>query len=175
MIDISELVSTKGKSLELEQELDLSEISVSGTTYKVAPQKPFHLCLKNDEGKQVLVSGSTEVEVIFPCDRCLSDTPQAFELEVDRSLLIQEGGVLASDDPDEELTFIADRQLDYIQLLYDEILVNWPTKVLCQEQCKGICHVCGANLNARDCGCDRQVIDPRMAKFSDIFDQFKEV
>lgn len=76
---------------------------------------------------------------------------------------------------DEENTFLEEHELDVDRLIYDEILVNWPTKVLCKDDCKGICPVCGQNLNQQDCGCDRQVIDPRMAKFQDIFNEFKEV
>ena len=73
------------------------------------------------------------------------------------------------------LCLLEEHELDVDRLIYDEILVNWPTKVLCKDDCKGICPVCGQNLNQQDCGCDRQVIDPRMAKFQDIFNEFKEV
>ena len=48
-------------------------------------------------------------------------------------------------------------------------------KVLCKDNCKGICSRCGANLNKGDCGCDTWVPDPRMAAIQDIFKQFKEV
>ena len=53
--------------------------------------------------------------------------------------------------------------------------MNWPAKVLCGEDCKGICPVCGANRNEKDCGCDTVVLDPRMQKFQDVFKDFKEV
>ncbi len=175
MIDISELVSTKGKSLELELQPEATEIIISRDSFPITEHKPFKLSLKNDENKHLCISGSTQLTVEIPCDRCLGATHESFELELERVLPIEEGGIVKSDDPDEELTFVQEHELDPQQLLYDEILVNWPTKVLCQENCKGICFLCGANLNEQDCKCDRQVIDPRMAKFQDIFDQFKEV
>ena len=60
-------------------------------------------------------------------------------------------------------------------LIYDEILTGFPMKVLCREDCKGICRTCGINLNDKTCSCGRTDLDPRMAAIQDIFHQFKEV
>jgi uncharacterized protein len=61
-------------------------------------------------------------------------------------------------------------------LVYDEVLTEWPLKVLCKEDCKGICSQCGANLNHETCSCKHEErLDPRMAAISDIFSKFKEV
>ncbi len=45
-------------------------------------------------------------------------------------------------------------ELDVDKLVYAEILVNWPMRVLCKDDCKGICKVCGMNLNKGTCSCD---------------------
>jgi uncharacterized protein len=45
----------------------------------------------------------------------------------------------------------------------EQLLLALPSYPVCQEGCKGLCSVCGANLNERDCGCDRHVPDPRWA------------
>jgi uncharacterized protein len=66
-------------------------------------------------------------------------------------------------------------QLDLDALVQNEILVNWPVKILCKEDCKGICPKCGQNLNVGNCGCDTFVPDPRMAVLKDIFESNKEV
>lgn len=62
-----------------------------------------------------------------------------------------------------------------ISWLHNEVLINWPMRVLCKEDCKGICSRCGANLNQGSCDCDTADLDPRMAVISDIFKNFKEV
>ncbi|MDD6168654.1 MAG: DUF177 domain-containing protein, partial [Lachnospiraceae bacterium] len=54
-------------------------------------------------------------------------------------------------------------------------LVNWPAKVLCKPDCKGICPKCGTNLNLETCDCEQGELDPRMAAFQDVFNKFKEV
>ena len=65
--------------------------------------------------------------------------------------------------------------IDTDALLRNEISLNWPVKILCREDCKGLCPVCGRNLNEGDCGCDTFVPDPRMAALKDIFERSKEV
>ena len=65
--------------------------------------------------------------------------------------------------------------LDTDSLVYNEILIHWPMKVLCQKNCKGICKHCGTNLNEKACTCDHAELDPRMAAIQDIFKEFKEV
>ena len=65
--------------------------------------------------------------------------------------------------------------LNVDELVCGEALLVWPMKVLCREDCKGLCPVCGQNLNLKTCDCDRTDLDPRMAKIRDIFKNFKEV
>ena len=64
---------------------------------------------------------------------------------------------------------------DTNELAKSEILLHWPMKILCKDDCKGLCSKCGADLNYEECGCDRTVLDPRMAAIQDIFNKFKEV
>jgi uncharacterized protein len=72
----------------------------------------------------------------------------------------------------EEQSFLDGNIIDIDEMLYPEIFINLPTKVLCRDDCKGICRVCGKNLNQGECGCDTFVADPRMAAISDIFKNF---
>ena len=67
------------------------------------------------------------------------------------------------------------KYLDLDILIFDEVVPKLPSRVLCKEDCKGLCPVCGTNLNEKECGCDRTVADPRMAAIQDIFKNFKEV
>ena len=75
----------------------------------------------------------------------------------------------------DEVSYIQDSHIDVEELVQNEIFVNLPMKVLCSEDCKGICNRCGTNLNQMTCDCDTTELDPRMSKVLDIFNQFKEV
>ena len=75
----------------------------------------------------------------------------------------------------DESNFIDGYHLDVDKLLYNEILSGWPTKVLCREDCRGLCRICGRNLNTGSCGCEDPGLDPRMSVVRDLFKNFKEV
>ena len=75
----------------------------------------------------------------------------------------------------DENDYLTGMDLDVDRLVYLEVLMSWPLKVLCREDCKGICSRCGKNLNKGSCGCAEEPKDPRMAAISDIFSKFKEV
>ena len=82
-----------------------------------------------------------------------------------------------TEDSDEldETNYIDGCSLDVEQLVRNELLVGWPTKVLCSDDCKGICSVCGQNLNEGTCDCEDTSLDPRMSAIRDVFKNFKEV
>ena len=99
-----------------------------------------------------------------------SDVNTSDKLKFDRIVYSPEAEV--SEEEDTEQSFMDGWQLDVEAFVYDEILVNWPAKILCKEDCKGICPVCGQNRNLKECGCDTFVPDPRMAAIQDIFNAY---
>ncbi len=53
-------------------------------------------------------------------------------------------------------------------MVREQLVLSLPADPVCREDCQGLCTVCGANLNERDCGCDRHVPDPRWAGLKNI-------
>ena len=76
-------------------------------------------------------------------------------------------------DSEDEMPYVSGYSLDVDLFVSDELYVNMPMQVLCKEDCKGLCPKCGKDLNKGDCGCDKTVLDPRMAKILDIFNAEK--
>ena len=116
----------------------------------------------------------------MPCDRCLETVEIPFSIQIDKELPLQSeysDTVEKEDDGsmDEADSYMEDGELDVDRLIYNEILVNWPAKVLCKPDCKRICPKCGTNLNLENCDCEPGELDPRMAAFQDVFNKFKEV
>ena len=58
--------------------------------------------------------------------------------------------------------------IDLDPLVREQLVLSLPAYPVCREDCKGLCPVCGANLNERECGCDRHVPDPRWAGLKSI-------
>lgn len=172
IIDISKIILTKNKKESFDCSIDSSNIDYNHNSFPIINNKPFELIVVNVEAKHLEISCNTGLTAVIPCDRCLEDVNCSFDISINKSLKISEGAIVCEDD---ENSFINEYELDVDRLLFDEILVDWPSKVLCKDDCLGICSKCGANLNTSPCDCDRRVIDPRMAAFQDVFKEFKEV
>ena len=108
------------------------------------------------------------------CDRCLKEVDEVINLDFFREVFAPDE-IAESTDEKSDQTFMEGYQLNVEDLINDEILLSLPMKVLCSEDCKGICRQCGKDLNEGECGCDTFVPDPRMAVIKDIFNANKEV
>ena len=109
----------------------------------------------------------------IPCDRCLESVPTKVEYSVDEIVDFSDNA--AGEEAKEEKDYIGGYELDVDRLVFGEILISMPGKTLCTPDCKGLCSICGHNLNVSECGCDRESLDPRMSVFKDILKNFKEV
>ena len=145
-----------------------------GVTYPILEKEEVKLEIENLGSRKVKIGVETKVVLSVPCDNCLAEQrveiPVSSEVEVDFNQS-EEDRVNDLN----ETAYIDGYDLDVDRLVYEEILLGFPMKVLCQEDCKGICKVCGANLNQGECGCVRTEPDPRMSVIRDIFNNVKEV
>ena len=172
-IDISNVVKSINKEVSEEVSIELSSFESRLGDFPILQKSPVVLTVTNQENKTVFIRGSVDVTLSIPCGRCLEEVPTQICFDIDKKLAIEDSALI--DDEMEENDYLIGLELDVERLFYAEILVNWPMKVLCKEDCEGICKVCGANLNKGDCGCQRTELDPRMAAIQDIFSKFKEV
>ena len=145
-----------------------------GVTYPILEKEEVRMSITNQGGRKVKIETETKVVLSVPCDRCLAEQrveiPISSEVEVDFNA--------SEEDRVNDLNetgYIDGYDLDVDRMVYEEILLGFPMKVLCQDDCKGICKVCGANLNQGECGCNRTEPDPRMSVIRDIFNNVKEV
>ncbi len=130
----------------------------------------------------VLVQGSFNAEVLAPCHRCLVDVtlrmPISFTLNLiprelaDRGKDVEDdekgerAGTFDLEDSDEEL--FDGKTIDLDPILREQVLLALPMRVVCVDDCKGLCATCGQNLNEAKCGCEPRAVDPRLAVLKDI-------
>ena len=69
---------------------------------------------------------------------------------------------LGQAEADEEAEVFSEYRLDLADFVTNEIRLGIPMKVLCREDCKGLCPKCGHDLNEGPCGCDLREEDPRL-------------
>ena len=173
MIDISTIVKSINKEADEVVELSLSTFESKLGDYPVLEKSPITLHIANQENKRLLIHGVVDFTALIPCGRCLEEVPTNIHFEIEKEMKLENSAV--NDEEMDDTDYLIGFDLDVDRLIYEEILVNWPMKVLCSEDCKGICKVCGINLNKGDCNCQRTELDPRMAAFQDVFNKFKEV
>ena len=113
------------------------------------------------------LSFRTEGIVWVPCDRCLDEITEDFEVDIDEMI---DMAIFETDKVDEieELDYLEDHIINMDMLLQKELMTLVPMQILCKDDCKGLCKVCGANLNHETCDCDDFVPDPRLSVFANI-------
>ena len=109
-----------------------------------------------------------ETAVLMDCSCCL--TPVRKELCFE----IKERFAHTGRDDEETETFTGD-QIDLADFVKRGIIGELPMRVECREDCKGLCPICGKDLNDGDCGCDRTIRDPRFESLRALFNDDEEV
>ncbi len=176
-LNLTEVLLEEGSKLDAEVPVDLDSLSYSFGTFPVKEKSAAKITVFQDEKKVLNLHGEAHLIVVIPCDRCLEP------VEVPMDLKFDERVNLNADSPEKEETEETDSEessfdkdyliqgynLDVDKLISGEALLSWPSRVLCKPDCRGLCPVCGHNLNEGDCGCDRRTLDPRMATVLDVF------
>lgn len=172
LINLTDILSTEGKSKELSVSLSSDFFKLDKKQYKIMKNGPVNLVFKNQGKGKAKITGNGEFIFQARCDRCVERTDISILVSVSEE--VSEEDILHPSDAD-EFHYLNGYELDTDMLISNEILINWPVKILCKEDCKGICPKCGKDLNQGDCGCDLFEPDPRMAVIKDIFIANKEV
>lgn len=98
------------------------------------------------------------------CDRCFAPVKREEKLNVSH-ILVHE----LNDEDNDEFYLIEDMHFNLDELFREDVLLSLPTKILCREDCKGICQFCGTNLNEKQCDCKKPV-DPRLEALKKFLD-----
>ena len=172
LVNLSDVLTSEGKVVETTASLEMTSFKSRLGDFLITKKAPVTFTFTNIGVNKAKVEGSVELEFETRCDRCLTEVPTLLKLSFDRIVTSPEA---VTEDEEDSRDFMEGYQLDVEAFVYNEILMNWPVKILCKEACKGVCMKCGQNLNIKDCGCDTFVPDPRMAAIQDIFNANKEV
>ena len=111
------------------------------------------------------LSGTVQCELISPCARCLAPVRECHSTKVEGIVSVgtDEAGA------DEDRILAVGEAIDLLETAENALLPDLPFRLLCREDCRGLCPVCGKDLNTGDCGCKKQAGDPRLAELADFF------
>ena len=162
LFDVRSILHTPGKRLGFQLELDLTDVDFSGR-YPVSEIVAVEGDVRNTaDVLELNLTARTVLDAV--CDRCGKEFRQ--EMEVLYSCVLAEE---VQDEDNIEIVLLEGGMVDVEDLARTAFILEMDTKTLCSEDCKGLCHRCGADLNLGPCSCKKEV-DPRMAVLAKLLE-----
>ena len=159
MLDLKKLLDGSLSSIDFSVEIEECDI-VDGAKSFVASASGK---VTNHSGL-ILLEGVVKPSVVVPCARCGDDVIYNEAIALNAKITDK----LANDDED-EFIIMQDFAIDIEDIVRTSLILELPTRYLCDEDCKGLCPKCGKNLNNGDCGCDNGDHDARWDVLKDFF------
>ena len=128
-----------------------------------------------NEGGYMRLTLQVQVPYSGECARCLSAVSGVFDMSFERTVVNE--GTLSDeqlDDNVDEYVVIVDGQLDLSEELHDALYLSFPMRLLCGENCEGLCPKCGKLRREGPCDCSEREIDPRLAILATLLDKNEE-
>ena len=164
-IDLRTLRLRSGERLRQAYDVELEPFELGGQRYDVAPARPAAAVTIDRVTSGFLFELELEAELSGPCFRCLR------EAGVTTAVRTREYQA-TSDDAGEELRtpYLVDDRLEVSVWARDSVALALPAKILCREDCAGLCPGCGADLNSEACACPPPEPDARWAALAELRD-----
>jgi uncharacterized protein len=113
------------------------------------------------------VSGTITMDVEQNCSRCLEPVKQSLDIPFQEAFTQSSKAA----EEDDNLLLVTEDKIELKPYIEETVLLELPYIPLCDEDCKGLCPVCGTNRNVNPCACKQEKIDPRLAGLADFFDR----
>ena len=113
-----------------------------------------------------------ELPYVGECARCLDTVRGVFSLDFERTVVTE--GMVSEERLEEsvdEYIVIDDGKLILDDAVREELLIDFPRKLLCSEDSEGLCPKCGKPKKEGDCGCVTKEIDPRLEVLKKLLDK----
>lgn len=171
MLSIKQLASS-GESVEIKQTLDFPGLAEDLGDIRISGKLDVDLTASAVQGL-ILVEGTLTIPIEYPCSRCLVPARDTLVIPFYERFAQREED-LSADDPDsEDVHLVEDDRISLEPYLVESVWLSLPLAPVCREDCKGLCHQCGTNLNEETCDCRKDRIDPRLAGLADLFDKLQ--
>ena len=160
---------------EYELPLETDPEDTAGLFYGVGFPSPMKV-----KGEIVNTAGymrmalTMSVDYQAACARCLSPLSGSFSLDLEKTVAPRKLLTDLDEDRLDDYAIIDDGFLDLDETLLEQLEMEFPSRFLCKEDCKGLCQKCGHNLNEGDCECDTRDFDPRLEPLRKLLEKMKE-
>ena len=148
LLGLSKIIDCPGASVSFSTSVDLSDLRY-GVSYPVSEPVLAQGIVRNTAGV-LMMTGNLTTCIHGICDRCAGefDRPINFPIQV---VLVTE---LSNEENEDEWVFpLEGDSADLDDIVRTVFVLNLDSKLLCREDCRGLCHRCGKNLNDGPCNC----------------------
>ena len=165
LLGLSKIIDCPGASLPFSTSLDLSDLRF-GTCCPVSEPVNAEGMIRNTAGV-LMMKGAIRTCIHGVCDRCAANFDRDMEVPIDVVLVTE----LADEDHEDERVFpLEGDSADLEDIIRTVFVLNMDSKLLCKEDCKGLCCRCGRNLNVESCTCQKE-LDPRFAALKQLLEK----
>jgi DUF177 domain-containing protein len=163
LLSLADLSLRVGERYKRTLSFEMDPVVLGGTSYHVLVPQGLALAVDRVTGGY-LVTVRLDAKVYGPCARCLSEAVLTVHAEQ------HEFAPTAKDGWEETETseFIKDLMVDVAGLGREALVLALPAQVVCAETCRGLCSVCGKDLNEGPCGCTVQETDHRWNRLKEL-------
>lgn len=156
------IINNDGKKMQICEDIEL--VSSSADSFRFL--SPAHVSgFAQNIGGTIELYASANVSAEFICDRCAESFERVIEFDIEDKFKKEDE--FSSDEKNPDITILGGTSIDFDELVYESFYMNLPSKLLCSDDCKGLCPICGKNINHGECGCKTETTDPRF----DILDK----
>ncbi len=160
------------EGLRIDCRVPIAEIDQSDLDVRISSDIVFKGSL-NPFSAGIMLDGTFESEIETQCARCLNP----FNLRLSNSFKLLLTKTPSDEEEDSERSRVdqvdCEQVTDIIDLtaiLREQLILQIPLKMLCSDDCRGLCQQCGKNLNDGQCTCSTTPIDPRLLKLKQLFE-----
>lgn len=166
LLGLGKIIDSPGAAVSFSADVDLSDLCY-GISYPVSEPVRASGTVRNTAGV-LMMSGSISTCIHGICDRCASPFDREVSFPLDGVVLVTE---MANEENEDEWVFpLEGDSADLEDIVRTVFVLNLSSKLLCREDCKGLCSRCGKNLNEGPCNCQKEM-DPRLAALKQLLEK----
>ena len=165
LLGLSKIIDCPGASVPFTTSVDLRDLQY-GENYPVTEPVEASGTVRNTAGV-LMMTGTVHTTIHGVCDRCASDFDRYVEFPIDVVLVTE----FTNEENEDEWVFpLEGDSADLEDIVRMVFVLNLDSKLLCKEDCKGLCCRCGKNLNDGPCSCQKE-LDPRFAALKQLLEK----
>lgn len=170
IIDISDISSSIGLSKKVNLKIEIPPLETAEGEKDFVGPIEVDFIIEN-VGPGILVKGKLKGSLLVNCDRCLKEFGQILDIDIEEMYYFEEDLLENKEVNEDEVFKVINNKIDLEPTIRQNFVLNIPIKLLCKEVCKGLCFMCGKDLNEGSCDCKKDEIDPRLAKLKELLEE----